>query len=261
MNANEYLKSLQEENPAPAPAPQNTEDADIKAALARQDRTFREELAKRDAELAALKEAQQGPDPESHIFVNGKAYKLPEDEDTWQEWIKQARGAVANAEDPDQARAGYEDFMGRYYAWRGAKAAKDTLEKAGKVRDPDPKDDVLPESDKDSVLEAVGLVEGTKGRVAVEVLMESGRTLKEALDSLGVDTSNVRVPMTRNERNAAMERANQLPDSDANQIDPPADVIRRARGGAPEDINKSMNAALAARLGKRRNTARIFKRA
>ncbi len=267
MNAKEYLNNLlgeqteaekAPETPAAAPAG----DPDIAAALAAQAETFKEELAARDERLAKIEDATAPIDPDKHIVINGQNVALPDTEEDWQRWIQSARATVANDE-TGEMQASYEDFMGRYYKWAGAKSAErrfDELKATLPAETPET-EEAAADTAMATTLDQLGLTEGTKGRIAVETLVGAGKTLEEALTLIDVDASNVRVSPTGADRVAAMERAQAFPDRQTG-MEPPKEVIDRHRGATDKSqVSKNMNASLASVAARRRSAARIFKRA
>jgi len=284
MNAQEYLKDLLGEDaenqttdgndgaePRQQPEAAPSSEDSIQQALARQEATFREELAARDEKLKEIEERTAEPDPDKTIVINGQRHALPDDEETWQTWLQQAREAVAQAEDPEALRPAYDNFLGRYYRWQGEKAAEKKFEELkgqlGSTEEPESggrsrsATNPDPEQTK-ATLDSIGLTEDTKGRVAVETLMEAGKTLDEALDLVGVDEAQRGRPAPTGEaRTRAHENAMSIPDGSPARAAPPASVVEKHRTPPKDQIGRSMNAALARARAKRRSSARLFGRA
>jgi len=264
MNANDYLKDLLGEEPAVAPEgnePPVVEanagvDPRIQAALDSQQATFKEELDKRDK---ALDERLNPPprDPDSFVLAHGQHIDVPADEGTWRQWLTQARGKV----DQDPAlRPLLTELEGKYFAWKGRSAA----EKVVAERTPPPEREAseaeVSASDTASQLDHMGLPAGTKGRVAVETLMEGGHTLDQALDLIGAakDGAPNRTGPVGAQREVARASARNLPAAASHSMAPPAEIVAEHRADPREDRNAAMNAALARVRANKRSSGRIF---
>ena len=253
MNAEDYLKNLDE--PAPAREAVAGPDPQIQAALAAQAATFKEQLDAQQKTLDDIQKANAPVDPDLYIDINGKQVALPTDEETWGQWRKQARDTMAAAEDPESFREGYENFMDKYYKWG---ARQEAAKHAPAVSLPE----TLPTGEEQvgPTLDAIGLTVGTKGRKAVERLVEAGESLESALDLIGADPADTgRIAPRGRQRVDAMERATSLPEGEAGRAAPSQHIIDKYRRAGPESVGKSMNRALVERM-KNRN-ARTFKRA
>jgi len=264
MNANDYLKDLLGEEPTaapeandpPQPAPDKGVDPRIQAALDAQQATFKEELDKRDK---ALDEKLNPPprDPDSYVLANGQYINVPTDEGTWRQWLASARGKVN--EDPSLAPI-MTELEGKYYAWKGRSAA----EKAIAEREPPPSREPAPAERKAvdiaTQLDHMGLTAGTKGRVAVETLMEGGHTLDQSLSLIGADKEGAptRTGPVGEQRDVAHRAAQNLPAAPSHSMAPPPEVVAEHRGDPRDDRNASMNAALAKVRARKRSSGRIF---
>jgi hypothetical protein len=265
MNANDYLKDLLGEEPVvaptqdgpPAPAQPVPVDPRIQAALDQQQATFKEELDKRDAALDA-KINPPPRDPDTYVLANGRYIDVPNDEGTWRQWLNQAQ--LKTNEDPSLEPI-LTELKGKYFAWKGRSAA----EKIVADRIPPPEREPTPEQtaavDIARQLDHMGLAEGTKGRIAVETLMEGGKyTLDQALDLIGASAEGApnRTGPVGAQREQARAAAANLPPAESRSMAPPREIVQEHRGDERTDRNAVMNAALAKVRAKKRSANRIF---
>jgi hypothetical protein len=263
MNTKEYLKSIgQDPNAAPAREDDILDDPRVKAALEAQSAKFQDDL-KGVQEYVDKRKAEddKANDPARFTEINGQRIELPEDEETWDQWIDSARGKVheirGNPEAEEavirQTEAAFDKLRGEHYKFLARQSVKseETEEKT-----PDAPSGLSHEQD--SALDELGLEPGTKGHRAVVTLVQAGTPFADALDMIGVEVENIEDFRTApQDREGAAHRAGRVPQAGQNGMQPPPSVRVRNRGG---NTSNNMNAALAAKMQARRDPSKIFRK-